>query len=129
MLRTKTRGELETTEWYGAGEISACKVSFQIQKNEWSNFEESKLFRELKQYVEGERSIVDIERNPGKELSDMTDAEIFRQQLELLAKKSARCQDACGLSILTEAMIQLLQVKGSTQNYQSLVSFKDNTAK
>lgn len=129
MLGTKTLGDLETSEWYGAGGLTTYKVSFQIPENEWNSFKESKLFWELKQYVEGERSIVDIERNPGKELSDMTDAEIFRQQLELLAEKSARCQDACGLSILTEAMIQLLQVKGSTKNYQSLVSFKDNTAK
>lgn len=129
MPRTKTPGELKIDSWFGDGKLTSCDVNFQIPAREWNNFKESKLFWELKQYVEGERSIVDIERNPGKELSDMTDAEILRQQLELLAEKSERCQDARGLSILTEAMIQLIQVKGSTQNYQSLVSFKDNTAK
>ena len=99
--------------------------SFQIPKNEWSNFEESKLFCELKKYVEGGRSIVDIERNPGKELSDMTDAEILRQQLELLAERSEKTNQAEGLAALSEAMIRVAHAKQMNVNYKSAHCFKD----
>ena len=115
MSEPKTPDELKTSRWYGNNNLLYCDVSFRIWADDWQYFENSKLFKNLKQYVEGTRSIRDIERKLEKDLSDMTVEEILHQQLVALAESSMYAI-AAELPGLTDAMIKVLQAK-SQENY------------
>lgn len=44
-------GELEVDPWYADNEIYLVEISFSVAGNEWSEFQKSQLFRDLKAYV------------------------------------------------------------------------------
>ena len=122
MSEQKTPEELKITDWYGGDKLLYCDVSFRIWADDWKHFENSKLFKNLKQYVEGTRSIGDIERKLKLDLSSMTVAEILRLQLAALAEESMYAT-AAELPGLTDAIIKVLQTK-SQENYISYSGHK-----
>lgn len=51
--------------------------------------------------------MIDLELE--KEIYKMTEDEILRQQLELLAERAKKCKSVKGLSRITDAMVNLRQ--------------------
>lgn len=103
------------TYFLGVGQDPVAEVSLIVPINELESFQASEIYQTLREYAEGRVDIKKGYEERLQQISGMTEDEILRQQLDLLAVGS-RNATAAELPDLTDAMIKVLLAK-KLENY------------